>query len=209
MSNVIPHWFAVYTSSRHEKSVANHLQLLEIEHYLPLYRVRHKWKNGSRVGLELPLFPGYLFVHLPPAELKQAVRVPGVLSILAGTGGNPAPLDDREVEILRAGLDASHAEPHPLLLVGQRARIRSGALAGLEGVVEHVRNNLRIVLTLDLIPRSIAVEIGGEDLEPIPAVFARRGEAAHSVQAVSAVGNPWIGEAPVARERAMREEKWA
>jgi transcription antitermination factor NusG len=165
-----PKWFAVYTISRHEKRVAQHLTQREIEFYLPLYRSQRKWSDGSRVTLELPLFPGYLFVRIKRTERVRVLDVPGALAVVGGTGREPVALPDDAVEALRAGLHLRRAEPHPLLTVGQRARIRSGALAGMEGVVMRMKNSFRVILTLEHIQRSIAVEVSGDDLEPVGGV---------------------------------------
>jgi transcription antitermination factor NusG len=164
-----PNWFAVYTVSRHEKRVAQHLSQRKIEYFLPLYRSARKWSDGSRVTLELPLFPGYLFVHIRRNERVQVLKVPGALAVVGGKGREPVPLPDGAIEALRAGLHLRAAEPYPLLTVGQRARIRSGALAGMEGVVVRKKNSLRVVLTLEHIMQSIAVEVNAEDLEPLQA----------------------------------------
>lgn len=162
-------WFAVYTASRHEKRVAQHLTQREIEYYLPLYRSARKWSDGSKVTLELPLFPGYLFVHIKRSERVRVLNVPGALAVVGGMGREPVPLPDGTIDALRAGLHLRAAEPYPLLTVGQRARIRSGALAGMEGVVVRRKNSFRVVLTLEHIMQSIAVEVAAEDLEPMPA----------------------------------------
>src|ERR1700722_18756162 len=127
-----PKWFAVYTASRHEKRVAQHLIQREIEFYLPLYRSERKWSDGSRVTLDLPLFPGYLFIRIQRSERSLVLGVPGALAVVGGTGGDPAWLPDATIDTLRSGLETRTARPHPLLTVGQRARIRSGALTGFE-----------------------------------------------------------------------------
>jgi transcription antitermination factor NusG len=163
----VPEWFAVYTSPRHEKRVAQYLNAREIEHYLPLYSAQHKWRSGSTVTLDLPLFPSYLFVRIDRDERVRVLQVPGVLNIVGGTGHKPAPLPSTEIDALRSGLPLRCAEPHPLLTVGQRARIRSGALAGMEGVVVRLKGSLRVVLTMDLIMRSVAVEVAAEELEAL------------------------------------------
>ncbi len=160
-------WFAVYTTSRHEKRVAQHLSQRRIEHFLPVFRCQRTWNDGSKVSLELPLFPGYIFVRINRTERVRVLEVPGALDVIGGAGGLLAPLPDDEIEALRSGAHLRHAEPHPFLTVGQRARIRSGALAGMEGIVVRKSNSLRIVLTLDLIMQSISVEVDGEDLEPL------------------------------------------
>jgi transcription antitermination factor NusG len=163
-------WFALYTTSRHEKRVAEHLEQREIEHYLPLYRSKRKWRDGSRVTLELPLFPGYIFVRILRSERVKVLEVPGALAVVMGTGGQPAPLPDAIIQALRSGLSEGEAEPHPLLTAGQRARICSGAFAGLEGVVVRLKNRCRVILTLEHIMRSFSVELGMEDIEPLASI---------------------------------------
>ena len=160
-------WFALYTTARHEKRVAEHLGQRQIECYLPLYKSERKWSDGSRVTLELPLFPGYIFVHIQKSERVQVLSVPGALTVVGGTGGGPAPLPDGTIESLRMGLMVRPAQPHPLVTAGQRVRIRSGALAGLEGVVVRTKNGIRVVMTLASIMQSYAVEVDLEDLEPL------------------------------------------
>lgn len=158
-------WFALYTSSRHEKQVAQHLGQREIECYLPLYKTQRKWANGLRVTLDLPLFPGYVFVHIQRSERSRVLGVPGALSVVGGTGGEPAWLPDTAIDALRAALAERLARPHPVLTAGQRVRIRSGALAGFEGIVVRSKSSLRVVLTLEHIMQSYAVEVGLDDLE--------------------------------------------
>jgi len=168
----LPKWFALYTISRHEKRVAQHLGQRQIEYYLPLYRSERKWSDGSRVTLELPLFPGYLFIHIRRNERGSVLSVPGAVAVVGGTGGEPVPLPDATIDALRTGLQLVRARPHPLMTAGQRVRIRAGALAGLEGVVVRNKNSCRVVLTLEHIMQSYAVEVGLDDLEPLtPSTF--------------------------------------
>jgi transcription antitermination factor NusG len=162
-----PYWFAVYTTCRHEKRIAQHLTQREIEHYLPLYRVDRRWRDGSRVTLELPLFPSYIFVRIKRSDRVSVLSVPGALAVVGGTGGEPAPLPDSAIESLRCGLLEHRIEPHPLLRVGQLVRIQAGAFAGMQGVVLRKKSGFRVVLTLELIMQSIAVEVDEDDLEPI------------------------------------------
>ncbi len=162
-----PRWFALYTASRHEKRVAQHLSQREIEFYLPLYKSERKWSDGSRVTLDLPLFPGYLFIHIQRSERSSVLGVPGALAVVGGTGGEPACLPDTTIHALRSGLEARPARPHPLLTAGQRVRIRSGALAGFEGIVARNKNIFRVVLTVEHIMQSYAVEVAVEDLVPL------------------------------------------
>ncbi|MGB6130307.1 MAG: UpxY family transcription antiterminator [Acidobacteriaceae bacterium] len=162
-------WFALYTNPRHEKHVSTHLALRKIEHFLPLYRSERRWNDGSRVILDLPLFPGYVFVRVGRRERVRALEVPGALWLVPGTGGEPAVLDDTEIQTLRRGIDSCRVEPHPLLEAGQKARIQRGPLAGMEGIVVRKKNSLRVVLTLELIMKSIAVEVDSRDLQILSA----------------------------------------
>ena len=164
---VVSSWLVIYTAPRHEKRVAQHFVLRDIQHFLPLYRVQRRWRDGSTVTLNLPLFPGYIFVRADRSERARVLQVPGALSMIAGMGREPATLSDAEISTLQRGLALHHAEPHPLLAVGQRVRIRSGALAGREGVLVRNKSGFRVVLTLDLIMQSVVVEVDGDHLEPL------------------------------------------
>ena len=167
-------WFAVYTNSRHEKRAAQHFQQREIAHFLPLYRSQRQNKNGARVAVDFPLFPGYLFVNINCKERVRVLQVPGVISIVNGLNGKPASISDNEIDSLREGLRFRCARPHPYLATGQRVRIRSGALAGIEGTIVRVQNGLRVVLTLDLIMQSFSVEVRQDELELVEPVIGVR-----------------------------------
>ena len=161
-----PHlnWYAIYTRPSHEKRVVEHLALREIECYLPSYRTRRRWKNRCKVDLELPLFPSYVFARF---QWRQHIRVLEVSSILSivGNGRDPVPLPHGEMVSLRAGLDFHRAEPSPNVSIGERARIKLGPLAGFEGIVVRTNNGVRVVLTVQLIMKSVAVEVEECDLE--------------------------------------------
>ena len=119
-----PHWYAIHTRSRHEKTVAEQLLSRSVEHFLPLYETVRKWKNG-RFKVQLPLFPGYLFVRIPLKDRLQVVQVPGVVG-LVGFSGVPAPLPPAEIETIRDALGKGvHAQPHPYLKMGSRVRIKA------------------------------------------------------------------------------------
>ncbi len=161
-----PRWYAAYTRARHEKRVAEHLVHRDINFFLPLYSALHRWKD-RRVRVELPLFPSYLFVHIPLSDRLHVLEVPGVVSLVT-FGAHPVPLPDNEIEPLRAGLMHNiRAEPCPYLKVGRRVRIKRGPLAGAEGILLRKRSNLRVVLSIDLIKRSVSVEVDSADIEPI------------------------------------------
>ena len=157
-------WFAAYTNSHHEKRVASHFAERQIESFLPLYSTRHRWRNRCEMNLELPLFPNYVFVRIDPRERVRVLEVPGVVS-LVGFGRTLAPLPDFEIEALRSGLGKRKIEPHPYLVIGERVRIKAGPMRGMEGVLVRKKNNFRVVLALDVIMQSVAVEVDADDLE--------------------------------------------
>jgi transcription antitermination factor NusG len=160
-------WFAIHTASNHEKSVAQHLRAKDVETFLPLYSITRRWKNRTTVKVELPLFSGYVFARIGLGERLRVIEVPMVYSIV-GTRGNPTALPDAEIESLRAGLGARQAHPFPYVKVGNRVRIRSGPLAGWEGVVARTYGGLSIVLTVEMIQKSVAVHVEADELEPCP-----------------------------------------
>lgn len=161
-----PQWFALYTCANHEKRVAAQLEVRRVEHFLPLYRSRRNWKD-RRVFLDLPLFPGYVFAHFEWPERVRVLPVRGAVR-LVGSNGRPSPLAENEIEALRAGITgALRFEPHPYLTVGKGVRILHGPLAGMTGILVRKKNSCRVVLSVDLIARSVAVEVDAADLERI------------------------------------------
>lgn len=159
-----PFWFAIYTLSRHEKSVAAHLTQKGIDHLLPLYKTVHRWKNRTTVQVELPLFPNYVFVSVRPHLRWQVLDTPGVIS-LVGSSQGPWPIPLNEIEVLRRDLGEHGARPHPFLKVGQPVRITKGALSGLKGFLERINGSARVVLSVDMIERSVAVEVDSAAIE--------------------------------------------
>lgn len=162
-SEPVGNWFALHTSSNHEKKVQQHLRMREIESFLPLYTVSRRWKNRVTAKVELPLFPGYVFVRIARTQCSAVLAVPLVHS-LVGNGREAIALPDAEIEALRMGLQERQADPYPYLKVGDVARIRSGALAGLQGIVVRKDSQFRVVLSIDLIKSSIAVHVSAEEL---------------------------------------------
>jgi transcription antitermination factor NusG len=160
-----PRWFAVHTRSRHEKSASEQLRCREVETFLPLYQSTRRWRNGDH-DVQLPLFPGYTFVRIALKDRLQVLKVPSVVR-LVGFNGTPVPLEDQEVEGLRSALASGvNAAPHPYLTVGRRVRITAGPLNGHEGILVRRKGALRVVLSIDLIQRSVLVDLGAYELEP-------------------------------------------
>lgn len=166
--NADTHWYALQTYPRHEKRVCTDLGLRAMESLLPLYKTVHRWKNGCKVRVELPLFPGYLFVRINPRERYKVLSLTGAVSIV-GSAGGPWPLPDDEIERLRASMHASKFEPHPYLAIGQKVRIKSGPLANMTGFLVRDSGSLRVVLSVDMIRQSAAVEVDTDNVEPFAA----------------------------------------
>lgn len=159
-------WYAVYTCANHEKRVADQFATRCVEHFLPQYESLRRWKD-RKVWLQLPLFPGYLFVHVALQERLRALQVPGVVQ-LVGFNGNPTPIPQEDIERIREFLGQGwKAEPHPYLQTGKRARVVRGPLIGMEGIVVRRKNRSRLVLSFDLIQRSMAIEMDEGDLAPL------------------------------------------
>jgi transcription antitermination factor NusG len=167
-AGVLEQWFAAYTFSCHEKRVAQHLSTRHIDFFLPVHRKVNRWKNGLRMLVERPLFPGYVFVKIDCKDRVRVLELPGVHS-LVGAGREPTPLPYEEIEGLRRGMHLLSAEPHPLVKSGEKVLIRKGPLEGMTGIVVRQKNSTRVILTLDLIMKSISVEVNGRDVE----VFGR------------------------------------
>jgi transcription antitermination factor NusG len=159
-------WFAVFTIPQHEKSVERHLELREVESFLPTYETVKVWKNRQRMRLTLPLFPTYLFVHIAPCERIRVLQSPGVLQIVGGKQDTIA-VSNAEIDFLRSGFRGCKMEPYKELVVGERVRIKSGAMQGIEGTLVRKNNSLRFVLAIHMINQNAAVEVDAEFLEPV------------------------------------------
>jgi len=161
-----PRWYAAYTRARHEKRVSKQFESRGVESFLPLYEKVHRWKNHQRVRVELPLFPGYVFVRIALRDRLQVLEMPSVVR-LVGFNGRAASLPEAEIHAIRTCLSVGRSlKPHPYLQVGQHLRIINGPLRGLEGVLSRRKGKCRLVISVNLISRSVAVDVDHEDLEP-------------------------------------------
>lgn len=156
-------WYAVYTLPRHEKVIAERLIQKDVETYLPLYRAIHRW-NRRRAEVDLPLFPGYVFVKISMVHKARVLSHPGVIRLVS-FNGKPAHLPDQEIERLRSSLQICRAEPYPFLSVGRQVRIKAGPLAGLEGRILRRKGKLRVVVSMELIERAIVLEVDAADAQ--------------------------------------------
>jgi transcription antitermination factor NusG len=158
-------WYALYTCPRHEKRVAEQIEQRHISCFLPLYRSVRRWKD-RRKELELALFPGYVFVRIEPQTRLRVLNLPGVVRMVT-FNGQPAALPEAEIESLRRGLAGrARMAPHPYLQVGRRVRLRSGPMAGLEGTLSRRKEGLRLVVSIEMLMRAVAVEIDEADVAP-------------------------------------------
>lgn len=157
-------WYALYTAPRHEKSVADQINCRGISCFLPLYRSTRRWKD-RRKELAMVLFPGYVFVCIAPQDRLRVLQLPGAVRFVA-FNGRPVALPEQEIELLRSRLSGTFVmEPHPYLRVGRRIRVRSGPLQGLEGIIVRKKDRCRLVFSIDLIMRSVAVEVDDDEVE--------------------------------------------
>jgi transcription termination/antitermination protein NusG len=160
-------WLAVQTRPRYEKKVALELQEKGIQAFLPLYSVKHQWSDRKRF-VSLPLFPGYTFVRIAgDQDIRVAVlRTNGVYSFVGGCGfGTPIP--DEEIAAVRGMIE--HRIPFqlcPFLKTGQRVRIRGGCLDGMRGILTAIKGNHSLVVSVDLLQRSVAMLVAGFQIEP-------------------------------------------
>ncbi len=158
-------WYAAHTRARHEKCVDEQMAQRSIECFLPLFESVRRWKD-RRARIQLPLFPGYVFVRVALRDRLRVLQIPGVVRLVS-FNGVPAPLEDEEVgNLRRALLDGTRARPHPFLSIGRRVRIRDGALAGCEGILNRWKGGVRVVMSIALIQRSISLEVDAASLEP-------------------------------------------
>jgi transcription antitermination factor NusG len=159
-------WVAVYTIVRHEKVVSRQFEERNIETFLPLYRSVRRWKDRKK-EVELALFPGYVFVRILANRRLQVLQVPGVVSIVS-FNGELAALPEQEINALRNGLENQlYAEPCPYLKVGKRVRVIRGPMAGAEGILSRKKDRYRVVISVDVLMRAVAVEVDATDLELI------------------------------------------
>jgi transcription antitermination factor NusG len=153
-----PQWFALAVKPRFDKAVARALEGKGYETFVPLYTKYHKYGARSK-NFELPLFPGYVCCRFDIQIRLPILTTPGVIQVL-GAGSMPIPLSDLEIYSLQTAIKARlPVQPFPFLDVGQKVRINSGVLSGMEGIVLRSKPSLRLVLSLTLLQRSVLVEV--------------------------------------------------
>lgn len=159
-------WCALYTRYQHEKVIAETLKEKGFEVVLPLYESVRRWNDRNKV-LSLPLFPCYVFVRGGVTRRLDVLKTPGVNMILT-QGNKVATIPDAEIDAVRKAVTGPHrVEPHPFLKCGERARIKRGVLVGVEGILIRKKNLCRLVLSVDMVAQSVAIEIDACDVESI------------------------------------------
>jgi transcriptional antiterminator NusG len=157
-------WFALYTRSRHEKSVAKHLEDKRIEVFLPLRTLIRRWKD-RRKEIDFPLFGGYVFVRIFPPQKISVLQTAGVVNILSDTRG-PVPIPEEQIEgiqkLVHSGLKY---DPYPYLKEGMRVNVVRGPLKGVEGILIEKRKQHLLVLSVDLIQQSAAMQVDISDTD--------------------------------------------
>ncbi len=162
-------WWALYIRHQHEKNVAEMLCAKGFEVFLPLYRSQRRWNDRVKL-LSLPLFPGYLFVRSRHDRQPRASTTPGIHMILS-IGDHAAIIPEAEIQAIRRTIEGPfRVEPHPYLKCGDKVRVKRGALEGVVGILVRKKNLCRLVLSVDMLERSVGVEIDAADVEPVPAL---------------------------------------
>jgi transcription antitermination factor NusG len=167
-------WYALRTKSRYENTVASHLFARGYESFLPLYKCRRRWSDRSK-EIELPLFPGYVFCQFNSLDRFPILSIPGVVHVV-GVGRTPVSIDESEIAAIQAAVKSGlHRQPCPFLEIGDRVRIEHGPLCGIEGILLGFRGNQRLVLSVTLLQRSVAVQVDEAWVQPTLQHQARGG----------------------------------
>lgn len=161
-----PFWYAIHTRSRHEKVVRDQFGAKGITHLLPLHLKRSLWKDRVKM-VEVPLFSGYIFGYFALQDRLQVLQTVGVVR-LVGLSGAPEPVPEEQIEAIRAMIENRLPyDPHPYIKEGMMVRVKRGPLAGTEGVLVEKKKHFRFVINVDLIQKSVAVDIDSADVEPV------------------------------------------
>lgn len=161
-------WWVIYTRYQHEKIVADTLAAYGLEAFLPLYKSLRQWKDRRKVLL-LPLFPCYVFIRGGLERRFQVLSIPGVHMALS-RGEQIAVIAEAEIEAIRSSLQTGrNVEPHPFLNCGERVRVKSGPLQGIEGILTRKKSVYRLVLSVEMLAKSVAVEVDVSNVEPVSA----------------------------------------
>ncbi len=153
-----PAWYAIYTRHNHEKTVAQILTNKGLEIFLPLYATAHRWKDRTKL-LSLPLFPCYVFLKGGLDRRLDIVTTPGFYALVS-SAGRPATIPPNEIETIRRAVKSgARVNPHPFLKCGERVRVKCGPLTGAEGILVRKKNLCRLVISVEMLGKAVAVEV--------------------------------------------------
>jgi len=161
-------WFAVWTRSRQEKVAASMLETLGVPHFLPLRSEIRQWSDRKQT-VTVPLFSGYLFVkvNLLKDNRLRVLKAPGVVGFVGNNTG-PLPIPDRQIGDIRAVLNNEvEYTVYPFLEEGDRVRVVRGVLTGVEGRLVRTNSASRLVISIEMIHKSLAVSVSRQDVEPV------------------------------------------
>ena len=159
-------WFALHVKPRHEKAVENQLEARSLEGYSPCYSARRHWSDRVK-AVELPLFPRYVFCRFTFEERLKVLSIPSVVSIV-GFGGVPCPISDTDIETVKSMVASGlPVLPWPCLRIGEQVRVCAGPLTGLEGILTREKAAYRVVVSMELLQRAVAVEVERDLIEPV------------------------------------------
>lgn len=160
-------WYAIYTKHQHEKKAREVLIRKGFEVLLPLYKEAHKWKDRTKVVF-LPVFPCYVFLKTTLDRRLEILTTPGVFWLVENAGRACA-IPEIEIEGIRKIMSSGvRVEPHPYLKCGELVRVRKGPLAGLRGILTRIKNRYRVVMSVELLQKAVAVEVDAAVVEPLP-----------------------------------------
>lgn len=164
---LIQSWFAVRVRSNHERVVAAYLRNHDYEEFSPSYKTERRWSDRKK-EIDQFLFPGYVFCRLDPAARLPVLKAPGVVD-LVGFGKVPAPIPDSEIEAIRRMVQSGLlVMPWPFLELGNRVLIERGPLAGVEGILDEVKGKCRLIVSVNLLQRSVSAEVERSWVRPLP-----------------------------------------
>lgn len=166
--HVVPQssWYAIYTRFRHEKTVAQILTTKGLEIFLPLYESAHRWKDRTKL-VSLPLFPCYVFLKGSLDRRLDIMNTPGFHAIVSAAG-QPAAIPPNEIEAIRKTIESgARVNPYPFMKCGERVRVKRGPLTGVEGILVRVKNQFRLVVSVEMLGKAVAVEVDASVVERV------------------------------------------
>lgn len=169
-------WYAIYTRHKHEKKVAKSLTSKGFQIFLPVYATAHRWQDRTKL-LWLPLFPCYVFFKGGLERRLDLVTTPGIHALVS-SAGRPAAIPHQEIDAIRRTVESgARVEPHPVLKCGVSVRVKTGPLAGVQGILLRKKNLCRLVLSVEMLGKAVAIEVDASQVERVsikrPNTFSR------------------------------------